>query len=401
VQLRIHHLLPLLLIAAGNTASAQDVSRQAPEEPVDTSCKESTDIVRFRERIQQGDSSSEDALRDMAWNLLGDVTGAPDGPPGWLHWRLIDSARQDQAKRLSASEGITLTLAQSDELRLLAPGQDLSDAPVTVFINDASWDHIKDDHLDSRDKWEKYRSLGVHQIPEFHCGSTNIKATWRVVPKGYSLPLGVWAGGPESTGGQENTWSQWIQVDNGIAQSIYPGELYWNPRAKMNQNAQVSDFYSISPGPTVIVSLDGSNNNIAKRLQPGDTLVLVGLHIAVKRHADWFWATFWWNPDGVGDNYKRGMPAWMSKDPRWRHYAMNLDVTMKNTAGSKYHGAVFNPYLEGLMPGGPVTNCMGCHKNAAYPGFNFSASPKAPDAIEDFVLSDYVYSLGHLVSPGQ
>ena len=168
-------------------------------------------------------------------------------------------------------------------------------------------------------------------------------------------------------------------MDNGQPQALPLGLGSWNPLNKMSPDAQVSDFYSIQPGPNDrVVSVDASDK-VQKRLPDGDVLILVGLHVAVKRHAaDWFWATFWWNPDGVGDTFKDKMPPWMMNDPRWRHYAMDLNVTMTIDPEFEYLGPVFNPYIEGLTQFGPTTSCMDCHKNASFPAFDQISHSKFP-----------------------
>ena len=121
-----------------------------------------------------------------------------------------------------------------------------------------------------------------------------------------------------------------------------------------------------------------------------ESLILVGLHVAVKGATEWSWATFWWHPNpdsgpyaedkngitipGVWGNYlmnttvSADTPAEPTatmgeiKDGVSRHEICGQDITKASRAN-----ICFNPFLEGGMPNGTRSNCVNCHAHAAYP----------------------------------
>jgi hypothetical protein len=262
-------------------------------------------------------------------------------------------------------------------------------------MNDASIRHIEHFGLLVPAEILKFQKVGAHQMPEFGCGAINVKAAWRVVPMGQSSPIGVWT--DMQTGGSEDSWKHWIQVDS-VSEVNAPTPLggRWDPSRRITPDAQIQDFYSVVLGSPDDFLSAGLTPDLRKVLHPGDSLILVGLHVAAKRDADWIWTTFWWSPDNVDSPFRSQMPDWMVNDKRWRHYSMNLDVSM---VLNKSHGPVFNPYLEGTTLLNATTNCMRCHKNASFPQNDLSAIvPHPPDLMEGRVLLDYVWSLNRVLS---
>jgi len=143
----------------------------------------------------------------------------------------------------------------------------------------------------------------------------------------------------------------------------------------------------------------------------GDTLILVGMHVATRESERWTWQTFWWSADPATPNSPSSAdiashrPA--SLTPQAGHYAMAVAYSMLEPAQPLYGGQnegslvpAYNPHLEAPFnmatlsvftavdtPGGNVTttvgvqsNCMTCHALAGYKtsGSNYAANFYVP-----------------------
>jgi hypothetical protein len=383
-------ILPILFTTLASCATRPPES--APRAMVtDTTCADSALLVRLRGNLLSASAqSAKEELRDYSWRLFGEVTGPGENRPKWTFGRTVDSAGI-----ASPPLGIAAprSLFQSLEFKAIPEADPLREL-VTVLMNDASMRHLESNKLYVRAEIEKYRKLGVHQIPEFGCDAINVKASWRVVPRGQALPIGIWIDS-QTSGGTEDTWGKWIQVDGvgGATASTRSGG-HWDPARRIMPDAQLQDFYSVVLGSPGDFLSAGLTPDLKTQLHPGDSLILVGLHVAAKRDADWIWTTFWWTPDNISEPLRSRMPAGTTQDRRWHHLAMNVDVSMLLDA---FHPPVFNPYIEGTTILGPSTNCMGCHKNASSQDA-VNPRPKPPDFTENTVQLDYVWALQRILS---
>lgn len=121
-------------------------------------------------------------------------------------------------------------------------------------------------------------------------------------------------------------------------------------------------------------------------------LALVAFHIASKQRPDWVWATYWWHDKP----HSRGL----HRDERWRYYRADVSVNAdrpRERDGSQ--NICFNPYLEGAMYHGRLSNCLACHQWASYPPPTITASQRG--AVDPFnsvfgsrIRTDYVWALG-------
>jgi hypothetical protein len=95
------------------------------------------------------------------------------------------------------------------------------------------------------------------------------------------------------------------------------------------------------------------------------------MHVITKETPDWVWTTFWWynHPDDTEYSADRPGSATL-KGGNWRHFLMNVTLSKKtpnepppDTGGPKI---CFNPYFEEHFQNGLVSNCIQCHRHAAY-----------------------------------
>jgi len=91
--------------------------------------------------------------------------------------------------------------------------------------------------------------------------------------------------------------------------------------------------------------------------------VLTGFHVMTKtkESVQWNWMTFWFRPTGD--------PETSSGPAPWKFFTGN--ATRGSRSGPSVSGKYeicFNPYLEGTkdVPNGQVSNCLDCHRFAAY-----------------------------------
>ncbi|HET6763821.1 MAG TPA: hypothetical protein VFH27_09110 [Longimicrobiaceae bacterium] len=112
----------------------------------------------------------------------------------------------------------------------------------------------------------------------------------------------------------------------------------------------------------------------------GDYGVLVAMHVTTREITDWTWQTFWWTPAWQQNPLASDQPA--TVQGVFKNYAMKTAYYMTVPTGpAKGQDEVtFNPYLEpDLAPQGKLSNCMTCHRAAAWNGtpyvFNGQLSP--------------------------
>jgi hypothetical protein len=167
-------------------------------------------------------------------------------------------------------------------------------------------------------------------------------------------------------------------------------------------------------------------------VEPGDVLVLVGLHIITKEIPDWVWSTFWWNPQANQGRFAADKFDQKIIKGVWRNYLMDTTFSMETPRESQQQrksaslktGCIqigctstespsakicFNPYLEGNLPDrGQLSNCMNCHKQATFHGIvpdprglprrgylDSAASCFSPENMQLMRL-DYLWSLAPL-----
>lgn len=120
----------------------------------------------------------------------------------------------------------------------------------------------------------------------------------------------------------------------------------------------------------------------ANELEPGDWALLIAMHVTSKEWENWTWQTFWWTP------YPSNESRPDIRSP-WTNYDMASAYYMTDRNSEPY--VIFNPFLETPISGpifmdpdnppelsarGVRTNCMTCHRVAAFP--TLSTIPTSP-----------------------
>lgn len=125
-----------------------------------------------------------------------------------------------------------------------------------------------------------------------------------------------------------------------------------------------------------------------RRFEARDALVLIAMHIMTKEQSSWTFQSAWWDPAaqscaGSSANdcrYAGDRPSSIGSDDVWRNYFMTTTygITQQPTGthanrwprgstATNHWPVAFNPFIE-LAAGHPIeTNCINCHRRAAWP----------------------------------
>jgi hypothetical protein len=249
---------------------------------------------------------------------------------------------------------------------------DVFETPQKLY-NPVACQHVRSEHLMSKDVLDdRLKELVLKEAPArereikpFPNGAIVVKATWRRVgPNPKSLTdIRVW---PARAGFSADTGDKvWVK--------FAPKERC-NLPVSGDTPVFSSCFYSVpDPDPSA----------------RGSWVILVGLHVMMKETQDWTWMTFWWHPLPDSGVYGEEKPDQTVLKAPWRNYLANVtlspetprepppliagkspkvkdacgqDVTVPSNAK-----ICFNPFLELGLQNGELSNCMNCHKRAAYP----------------------------------
>lgn len=191
--------------------------------------------------------------------------------------------------------------------------------------------------------------------------------------------------------------------------------------------AAYSQFAAIS-GDDIGQNNKTDRTSVMAMVQPGNLALLMAMHVTGKEITNWTWQTFWWAVDPQDPLTGRDRPAGIGKP--WSRYNMGTAYYMvtppTNAAGDPL--VSFNPYLETNLQGtvavpgntqiawtGVNTNCMSCHRMAAWkraakpgPGQWGDSPAYQPDGLIDpgdatlfggYVKLDFLWSLTRAQPP--
>jgi hypothetical protein len=294
-------------------------------------------------------------------------------------------------------------------------GVELNTALTSVAFNQAAYQHIRDKNLfEPRTKYDllaKARSPKEQIVPLFPSCAIAIKAIWWPIRQvGYSV-VPVWDNLPTRAPIRDSpefpveleccndfhTWRRFVAIDPGGLTNVKsrPYVKYYDYKIQNFHDGKtrcenvsllpISRLFTIPLSSDEVARYRQNKDHDAlaafdalfKKLYPGehetfvsgDSIALVGLHVATKELEDWVWSTFWWH-----DMPDAGVYAADRSDQVqgvWRNYLM--DVTVDTDDPPEPDGTpniTFNPWLEAGMSNGLVSNCMACHQMSAFPVTN-------------------------------
>ena len=279
-----------------------------------------------------------------------------------------------------------------------------------VYYNCVMAHHIRKNgyHLTStmkklNDSWGT-TPLAERSLSEFPSKSIMIKAAYQIVHRDQATVLGYWSGPSESTTPSTpgpTTWTSRMVVQAPGARSQS------NPRGL--PVVSIERFYHRQLTEEEAAKLRQESN--MSRARAGDYLILVAIHIATKEVPNWTWQSFWWSFQAPRGSDKEAI------EPPFSNYEFDVGYSFDVPAANR-HGLprrMYNPYLEAEFgadafskPGqlGIESNCMSCHRAAAWPVesakfiSNGHIANGDPFFFQGNTKTDYVWGIPEMVSSG-
>lgn len=230
------------------------------------------------------------------------------------------------------------------------------------------------------------------EIPVFPTNAITIKPVFKLLQTSSgatSFNIAAWHGTTDKlVAFPEQDWGTFVTVNTKNEGPSEGSTFHLNDFIHYKLNAEDAHFFNKE---------FTENSGNAFNAQPGDTAILVGMHVSSREIANWTWQTFWWTPDADNPPLPSSK-AIANMRPNAlkgaaRHYAMAVAYYMVNPnepySGENITGEpnyAFNPYLEaGFGPDtfndslsfvqtttkkiptyvGVRTNCMSCHRMAS------------------------------------
>ncbi|HWL94625.1 MAG TPA: hypothetical protein VNT79_13975 [Phycisphaerae bacterium] len=373
-------------------------------------------------------SADVGALRCHAWRTFAGLTHARfQGRPVFTTWYTDDEAFTHKQLPEFPIEGpwspiLTPPIQMTPSIAPVNPDSaraatdlNLSGADIlrtTVLYNRAAYEFIRRQRLYDRDRIKKWRDI-TRDIPDFPNDSIVIKLTWWPIRGDDVSVLPVWDNHPtrpvdygipndgdDAHGNNFIYWKRAVAIIPDGLKGDWPDHTsikYFDYRAPDPTQLRtidrvpvipMSQLYSLSakqlqgstsgfddlfeslygPGRTFRkecneLNCRGSRNRKCRKC---DYVVLVAMHVATKELKDWVWSTFWWHDRGNIGEFAAHRPRSV-KDP-WRNYLMDMTVDPDvPREKNRRPNITFNPWLEGSMAKGTVSNCMACHQRSAIP----------------------------------
>jgi hypothetical protein len=342
--------------------------------------------VSESELLDMRDRQDVAAMRDHAWGVYTALTqpsisGDQNSPPVWDTWEdkreVFGGTAAAKVDHTRARE-IDLPIEVLASIRASNTNEDDAVSKAVTFIkkrgvaevlyNPSAAGHIRANKLSDEQalisRWNTLKDLNSpvseSSIAEFPASAIVVKAMW--LPVGPKSPqvMTVWDPPNKSKKGCEYGCRSLVKVE--LAAADQPCNL------------------AVSSAPV----LSSCFYNVPDTTREGYRLVLFGLHIATKEMRDWTWSTFWWQIDPDNGPYASKRPDGTVLKGYWRNFVMDTTLSMV-TPEEKPRAAeaipkqrcqitpsttarvCFNPYLEGGMTNGELSNCINCHRQATYP----------------------------------
>lgn len=351
-------------------------------------------------------------LRTCAWRLLEPLARQSSGFPDEGTWTRADRILPDLEPRG--------TLRRAEELTAQRAARPVNEPELyeMTFFNGIAAGFIESERLNRPETTEALLSRNIRDV-QFPAGSAALKTFWYHLPKGQVLDVRVWNWNATSAG---TTGASPLTVDVSRLERQCVVDTAATGRkqgAKGRQCLVASEaFYTIA-----VSAQDAFRCSRAQcaPLAQGDTLVLVGMHIASKQMPEWLWATWWWQGRSVsgGESWTCGAaqrPHAIGASGPWANYAMNVTASFRYERaavaaddpcgapaalpGGQERRATYNPFVEAREENGLKSSCVDCHSRASTksaaelvtPGVEETGGPTVA-SFEGHVRLDYLWSI--------
>lgn len=271
----------------------------------------------------------------------------------------------------------------------------------SVSYSPAAAKHAIDNKLFLWETLKGYGDKGLTDIPAFPSDAITIKPVFKVIQKSKLGPNGLYA------------MSSWHGPIDAVAP--YP-EIAWKSCVYVDlknggKGDGSQDMTCSSPTPATTYNLtdfinytlnqedaDYYNKEFGLNASPGDTAILVGMHVTTRETKKWTWQSFFWAPNPADPKAPSSVEAAQARPAQITgaaaHYGMAVAYAMVypvqpdvggQSVGDTIYG--YNPYLEAgfgplvftgsnsfvtnnkgvkvMTDAGVRTNCMSCHVYAS------------------------------------
>jgi hypothetical protein len=210
--------------------------------------------------------------------------------------------------------------------------------------------------------------LADRNVEPFDDRSIMIKPTYQIVKGKVATLVNYWTGPAASTTPSSPAFPTWTNKMLVLPPGMQGVSLQGVP------NVSVDQFYHFQLNKTEAAYINGMGQGT---FEEGDYAILVAMHVSSREIDKWTWQTFWWSIE------KPKIPAAVAGRiaPPFDHYdaAVGYSYTTGPDSPAGLNVVCFNPYLEAdfdnstfVRPGqlGIESNCMSCHRAAAWPAPN-------------------------------
>jgi len=340
-------------------------------------------------------------MRAHAWAILSSLTqGGLHSTPDWetTDWQgkcAVGLGNTNcQPNKLAKGTPILSIMETPVELKSIVTSDQAKAFQVSsVLYNHAAVQFIKSQHLAEGGHWKRllheHRAASGEAAPRFNRGALVVKEIFEAVSTCDSMvpncrsKLYVWnpqkvtsqAIAPDIQFPQVVNWTQSVlDVNLDPTSPCAKSRVY--PIVSANDHAALPDqiplscfhYIPVSPGATSPLKVGAGivANSPGWVPKSNAYLVLVGFQIASAEAPDWVWSTFWWTNDPRSDIRAQDQPASIAASGPWSFFSMDTTMSADLPLEATDHGPkiIYNPYLEGSVNNGPVSNCLYCHQRA-------------------------------------
>jgi hypothetical protein len=416
-------VLWIFLLCAGSVVGGQATSKYKPLRIPGRHTFPVSEAALLKIR----DDQDVKKMREHAWELFAGLTNTRSGRPIWPTWynkcdvglaslgcpklalgdtsdqhRLIQSLELSAQALLELEQSIDQVSsnalvespkrdAQSTVLRTFLTKLIEHQEFASVWFNRPAARHISREMLNNPSVLDGIygKRLALHsfkserEIPPFPNRAVVLKTAWELVhlDSAYlTTPVSVWD--PDRQASMQTVqdrklsnssdWGKRVKIDTTpgkkCADKDYDGNGGQDPVVPL-------DCFYAFPIDKDSPSWELINQVGAFHVPPEASgkyyLVLMAVHVITKETPDWVWATFWWHNHSSNPEYGLDRPPrQILKGNKWRHFLMNATLSRVTPSEAPPQSGgpkiCFNPYLEETQANGMVSNCIQCHRRAAY-----------------------------------
>lgn len=367
-----------------------------------------------------------DSIRAHAWDIWESITTTTtSGLPVWETWytghELFEMGGIDSENRPLFRDFEFPTQFFHTSV-LTSPPIDVAERPTsfnrfTQSVANYIWDHGYNEASVLTQINDSFNASGTpiaeRQIQTsadtIDAKSIVLKPVFQFIEGNRPTAIPYWAGvSVESTTNLTNpepyTWRQCVVVDptgnlrpgtthsmscNGAPAQEWPVismDDFYNVLITQEQADSFSTF-ALESGDDLGEDNKGDSASVADLVKPGNYALLMAMHVTGKEVNKWTWQTFWWSHFPDNALYGKDRPSTITGP--WDNYNMRTAYYMVAPANTPFGGEPlisYNPYLETNLSGtvpmeniadssirwyGVFSNCMSCHRMAAYPSSNY------------------------------